>query len=304
CNAKLGWIGGFRGFGFYARAHERRCVARQATSPRQAAEQVEICITTQPSEAEVRLKVPVHITTRQLKKRLWKELTPHVRPGRLKLLLFGRVLADEEVLPVSAKQPQALQCHCLPHAVRNMGTDDNHKQDVMFKVVLVGPSGAGKTSILRRFLGLEFSEKTSPTLGVDAETKKLVVDESLRVTLRLWDSQGRRRKGDDAEHDLEAALYNGAVAVLLCADVSDPSSCEELARFLDLMDRHCRQDVIKGVVANKVDLRQDVTEVTAANDFATQHSMRYFEVSARTNEGVDAMFHDLVGQLIDAHHPT
>ncbi|CAE7665993.1 RAB18, partial [Symbiodinium necroappetens] len=84
----------------------------------------------------------------------------------------------------------------------------------------------------------------------------------------------------------------------------------ELSRFLDLMDRHCRPDVVKGVVANKaarlqVDLWKEPKEAAeAAKLFAKRHAMRYFEVSARTSEGVDAMFHDLVGQLIDAHHPT
>jgi len=235
----------------------------------------------------------INTSIKSVKKLLAKELA--VRPNRLLLLLFGREVGDEELLSL---QRTELCCKRLPRKVEDYaGTDC--KQDAVFKVVLAGAVGAGKTSILQRFLGADFSG-IMPTIGVDVETKKLLIDDSLRVTLRLWDSQGRLpgRHNGESLGDLAPSLYAGASLVLLCVAADNVDSCQELYDMHTEVKQH--SGAMIAIVVSKADLRCD-TVVEAAQRFARDKSCFYFEVSARTGKGVDTMFHQLAGQLLDAH---
>ncbi|CAL1171083.1 unnamed protein product [Cladocopium goreaui] len=234
----------------------------------------------------------VDSSVRHVKKLLAKELS--ARPSRLVLLLFGRELRDEELLSL---QRMDLYCKCLPHKVEDYSGSPDHKQDAMFKVVLAGATGAGKTSILRRFVeGVEPFGTTLPTLGVDVETKKLLIDDSVRVSLRLWDSQGSQTACGLEEGDL-ASLYAGASLVLLCIAMHEP--CQELSAMHLLAKSH--SEAVMAIVVNKADLKHNDQLVDTVRSFARDQSCFYFEVSARTGQGVDDMFHHLVGQLLDMH---
>eukprot|EP00435_Cladocopium_sp_Y103_P072202 s140_g39.t1 len=261
---------------------------------------VELCITVQPSDnsnnpRNVFFRVAVDSSVRHVKKLLAKELS--ARPNRLVLLLFGRELRDEERLSL---QSMDLYCKCLPRKVEDYSGSPDHKQDAMFKVVLAGATGAGKSSILRRFVeGAEPGITSSPTIGVDVETKKLLIDDSVRVTLRLWDSQGGQTACGLDQEDL-ASLYAGASLVLFCIAMDNYQSCQELSAMHLLAKSHSERAVM-AIVVNKADLKHNDQLADTARSFARDTSCFYFEVSARTGQGIDDMFHHLVGQLLDRY---
>lgn len=289
CDGPLGFIRGIRGFGIYARVHERRCTAAQAL--------VELHITLQPSDSSsnsrtVFLRVAADSSVRHVKKLLAKELS--ARPSRLILLLFGCELRDEEVLSL---QRMDLYCKCLPHKVEDYSGSPDHKQDAMFKVVLAGATAAGKSSILRRFVEGVEPGSTSPTIGVDVETKKLLIDDSVRVSLRLWDSQGSQTACGLEEGDLRASLYAGASLVLWCIAMDGSPHCQEELSAMHLLAKSHSERAMIAIA----DLKHNDQLVDTARSFARDQSCFYFEVSARTGQGIHDMFHHLAGQLLDMH---
>jgi small GTP-binding protein len=134
-----------------------------------------------------------------------------------------------------------------------MNSDDDY--DLIFKVVLIGDSGVGKSNILTRYLKDEFSLNTKTTVGVEFGTKKLEVDE-LKVKAQIWDTAGQERY-----KSITSAYYKGSKGALLVYDITKRSTFENVDRWLEEFRRNCDADISIILVGNKCDLEKD-REVT------------------------------------------
>eukprot|EP00930_Biecheleria_cincta_P098790 TRINITY_DN90438_c0_g1_i1.p1 TRINITY_DN90438_c0_g1~~TRINITY_DN90438_c0_g1_i1.p1 ORF type:complete len:320 (-),score=44.18 TRINITY_DN90438_c0_g1_i1:65-1024(-) len=309
CGERLGWIAGIRGFGVRARAHDRRCAARHGSDHAASSDptdpgQLQVCILERQNDSTMELSMPAKATVRQVKKRIARERIPRTAPKRIKLLLFGRALCDDEVLTdllPSLTCSATLDLVCLPCSVTTIASGETRRQHVTCTLLLAGSRSVGKTSILRRFLDNSFAECSTPTLGVDIRSKMLLVDEEVSVKLNVWDSEGRQRSYSGATADT-ASLYRRAAAVVLCFDVADSGSFDEVPYFLDTCSQLCCQGTIMCLAGNKVDkngLRQISEEWESA--FAKEARLPYFEMFAQSGHGVEAMFHETIRLLVDRH---
>lgn len=202
--------------------------------------------------------------------------------------------------------------------------EEREEREFVFKVVVVGEYGVGKTSLVRRLatvpklqppvfpLAGEFCPPVTPTVGTDFFSRVVRdVAGGKHVRLQFWDTAGLERYA--AVH---AATYRNASAALLVFDVSDARSLEKIfATHLPAALRHCPELAHRGVVvvANKSDLfsapKEDASAgggVVAPDDvrsrlLATLPSAHYCEVSARTNAGVEELLRLLCRVLLDAH---
>mmetsp|Transcript_15685 Transcript_15685/g.43886 ORF Transcript_15685/g.43886 Transcript_15685/m.43886 type:complete len:203 (-) Transcript_15685:57-665(-) len=167
--------------------------------------------------------------------------------------------------------------------------------DHLFKLLLVGDSGVGKSSLLLRFTSDSFEDLT-PTIGVDFKVKYVTL-EGKRLKLTVWDTAGQERF-----RTLTSSYYRGAQGIIFAYDVTRRETFESLT---DIWLREVEMystvaDAIKMVVANKVDLESD-REVSYQEgaDFARANGCLFVETSAKANLAVGQAFEELVLKVLE-----
>ncbi|KAK8169679.1 GTP-binding protein yptV5 [Phyllosticta citrichinensis] len=120
--------------------------------------------------------------------------------------------------------------------------------DLEAKIVVLGSQGVGKTSLVHRYVKNNFANTTS-TVGASFLTKKVVdIDTSTVVRLQIWDTAGQERY-----RSISKLYYRGANAAVLCYDITDPKSFEEMGRWLLELKKNLGDDIILHVVGTKSD---------------------------------------------------
>jgi small GTP-binding protein len=154
----------------------------------------------------------------------------------------------------------------------------------LFKIVTVGSSAVGKTSIIIRYTTGKFREYYAPTLGADFSVKAMDIGEN-KVKLQIWDLGSQDFLGH-----VRAGYYHGARGVVYMFDVTRPKSLEELWAWKKEVDSQLR-GVKALVVANKTDLDKDrMVSREEGEEFAKKFLADYMEASVKLNKGVDDTF--------------
>ncbi|XP_049797186.1 ras-related protein Rab-18-like isoform X2 [Schistocerca nitens] len=164
------------------------------------------------------------------------------------------------------------------------------------KILIIGESGVGKSSLLLRFTDDNFDPDQPLTIGVDFRHKKLKVNGNW-VKLAIWDTAGQERF-----RTLTPSYYRDAQGAILVYDISNRTSFDRLETWLNELDLYSnRQNIVKMVVGNKIDVEQERREVTKEEglSFARRHATLFIESSAKTREGVQMAFEDLVQKIIE-----
>lgn len=181
------------------------------------------------------------------------------------------------------------------------------RADATIKVLLIGDSGVGKSSLLMSFTTGTFDEGICATIGIDFKVKRVdVLDaEGSRKTvhMQLWDTAGQERF-----RTLTSSYYRGAHAVALVYDVNAPDTFSGLTKWLDEANSYCRADalddhVVYLLIGNKMDLsgsedNMAVSKATALR-FAQQHNMLFAITSAKTKQGVAQAFDEVARNVYD-----
>jgi Ras-related protein Rab-18 len=167
------------------------------------------------------------------------------------------------------------------------------------KVLLLGQSGVGKSSLMLRFADGTFNAEQASTIGVDFRVKEVQVDDEKCLKLQVWDTAGQERF-----RTLTKSYYRGAAAIIFVHDVTSPSTLENVQQWMDEADAYCAgRDVVKLLVSNKIDaLPSDDSAAArdAAQAFARTHRMLHFFCSAKTNEGVQAAFAEVAARIAES----
>lgn len=167
--------------------------------------------------------------------------------------------------------------------------------DYLFKLLMIGDSGVGKSTLLLRFTSDNF-EDLSPTIGVDFKVKYVTLG-GKKLKLAIWDTAGQERF-----RTLTGSYYRGAQGIIMVYDVTRRETFTNLsdiwAKEIDLYSTN--QDCIKMLVGNKVDKESEraVTKKEAV-DFARQYGCLYTECSAKTRVNVEQCFEELVMKILD-----
>mmetsp|Transcript_76882 Transcript_76882/g.213607 ORF Transcript_76882/g.213607 Transcript_76882/m.213607 type:complete len:203 (+) Transcript_76882:113-721(+) len=166
--------------------------------------------------------------------------------------------------------------------------------DHLFKLLIIGDSGVGKSSILLRFCDDEFNEKQASTIGVDFKTKFMQL-RGKKLKLALWDTAGQERF-----RTLTSSYYRGAQGVILCYDCSQRATFEHVKFWQDEVRKYStNQDAILMLVANKVDLPEPQVTRQEGEEFAFANSMMFIETSAKTRQGIVSAFEEVVFKILD-----
>ncbi|XP_067225072.1 ras-related protein Rab-18a isoform X2 [Chanodichthys erythropterus] len=138
------------------------------------------------------------------------------------------------------------------------------------KILIIGESGVGKSSLLLRFTDDTFDPEIGATIGVDFKVKTLAVDGN-RAKLAIWDTAGQERF-----RTLTPSYYRGAQGVILVYDVTRRETFAKLDNWLNELDTYCtRNDLVKMLVGNKIDKEDRELERDEGLKFARKHSMLF-----------------------------
>ncbi|OHT00751.1 Ras family protein [Tritrichomonas foetus] len=158
-------------------------------------------------------------------------------------------------------------------------------QPLQFKFIVIGCSGAGKTSIVRRLVDNKFVKGTQSTVGIEYFTHITTI-EGRTIKMMIWDTAGQERF-----YTIAKAYFRSALGVVLVFDITDRKSFDQLPRWLRdarmEADPHC--SVI--LVGNKTDLAANrVVSKEEAEEFARSHELTYIETSAAENVCIEEVF--------------
>ena len=175
---------------------------------------------------------------------------------------------------------------------------ENGDIDHVFKILLIGDSGVGKSSILLQFTDGHFNENLSSTIGVDFRIKVIELDDlNKKVKATIWDTAGQERF-----RTLTKAYYRGAQGVCFVYDVSRPESFEQLNEWLKELEMYAADGgeyLVKALLGNKIDTKQVVDDAEAIR-FAEAHDMLFLKSSAKTREGINNFFEELIRKILDS----
>jgi len=166
--------------------------------------------------------------------------------------------------------------------------------DYLFKLVLIGDSGVGKSCLLLRFADDNFTDSYISTIGVDFRFRTITIDDKT-VKLQIWDTAGQERF-----RTITSAYYRGADGIIMVYDVTSAESFDHVEEWLSEVDRYANESTSKLLVGNKADLIEEkqVPEETAQG-FSEKLQIPFLETSAKTATNVDTAFLTMAKELID-----
>ena len=166
-------------------------------------------------------------------------------------------------------------------------SDDDY--DFLFKIVLIGDSGVGKSNLLSRFTRNEFNLESKTTIGVEFATRSILADSKL-IKAQIWDTAGQERY-----RAITSAYYRGAVGALLVFDISKSSSFENIEKWLKELKEHADPKMVVMLVGNKSDLRHlRAVKTEDATSFAEKNGLAFIETSALDSSNVEVAFQRII----------
>ncbi|WOL14663.1 ras-related protein Rab11D isoform X2 [Canna indica] len=164
--------------------------------------------------------------------------------------------------------------------------------DYLFKLVLIGDSGVGKSNLLSRFTRNEFNLESKSTIGVEFATRSISVDGKV-LKAQIWDTAGQERY-----RAITSAYYRGAVGALLVYDVTRRTTFENAARWLRELRDHTDPNIVVMLIGNKSDLRHLIAVPTEdGKAFAEMECLYFMETSALESTNVENAFAEVLTHI-------
>jgi len=178
-------------------------------------------------------------------------------------------------------------------AVNNTGTrqpgkNPNADYDHLFKLLLIGDSGVGKSSLLLRFADNTFSDSFIATIGVDFKIRTIDIN-GAQVKLQIWDTAGQERF-----RTITSSYYRGAHGIIVVYDITNPDSFQNVRKWLQEINRYASENVQKILVGNKADLVSErKVSYEDAKELADELGVNFLETSAKNASNVELAFENM-----------
>ncbi len=164
--------------------------------------------------------------------------------------------------------------------------------DYLFKILIIGDSGVGKSCILLRFAEDTFTESYISTIGVDFKIKT-IEQEGKHIKLQIWDTAGQERF-----RTITSSYYRGAHGIIVVYDVCDIESFNNVKQWLREINRYGSEGVNIILVGNKCDMKSKrVVSTESGKEYADSIGIDFMETSAKKNENIDEIFMKLTSLI-------
>ena len=182
-----------------------------------------------------------------------------------------------------------------------MRLDSDEKKAIPCKVVLIGESGVGKTSIITQFIDQTFQEDIQSTTGGTFSTKSVVCDGGKVLKFEIWDTAGQEKY-----RSLTTMFYKDANAAVMVYDVTRADSFEEIKNYWsNQIKDNSPENIILAIAANKSDLiEQETVDEGEARNFAKELNAIFVTTSAKSSEGINSLFEEIAKKYSGATNIT
>ncbi|EMS52256.1 GTP-binding protein YPTM2 [Triticum urartu] len=171
--------------------------------------------------------------------------------------------------------------------------------DYLFKLLLIGDSGVGKSCLLLRFADDSYLDSYISTIGVDFKIRTVEQD-GKTIKLQIWDTAGQERF-----RTITSSYYRGAHGIIIVYDVTDQDSFNNVKQWLNEIDRYASENVNKLLVGNKCDLADKrAVSYETAKAFADEIGIPFMETSAKNALNVEQAFMAMAASIKDRFGPT
>lgn len=165
---------------------------------------------------------------------------------------------------------------------------------VSYKIVILGQSSVGKSSIVTRFIHDRFDEFQESTIGA-AFFSKVIENEGKSVKFDIWDTAGQERY-----RSLAPMYYRGAKFALVVMDITQGDSLISAKYWIEELQRNSDNNSNVMLVGNKSDMESErEISIEDAEYFSKEYDISYIEVSAKTGSNIDNIFENIYKQLIE-----
>jgi len=162
----------------------------------------------------------------------------------------------------------------------------------LYKVVVTGDSGVGKTNIISRFTSNEFNIENKATIGVEFGHAELTVNDT-KVKVQIWDTAGQERF-----RAVTRGYYRGAVGALMVYDITKAQTFKNVEKWMQELREYADPDIAIMLVGNKSDLKSNREVATEdAKAFAKKNGLLYIEASALDGENIKEAFQQTVNAI-------
>ena len=175
--------------------------------------------------------------------------------------------------------------------------DNEELSEMIFKIILVGDQGSGKTNILSKYINNKFEESSKTTVGVELSTKSFKINNNI-VKAQIWDTAGQERF-----KSLTKAYYKGAFGALVVYDISNKFSFDNTDKWISDLRASADEKTSIILIGNKNDLeeRREVSKELGENK-AKSFEVAFMETSAKTGDNIEAAFKSLVDDVYNKFH--
>jgi len=168
--------------------------------------------------------------------------------------------------------------------------------DYQFRIIVIGDSMVGKTSLIRSFVDGKFSNISDPTVGVDFFTRIIDIGGGVKIKLQIWDSAGQEKF-----RSITKSYYRNSVGVVFVYDITNQSTFAHLVDWIEEAKNHIEHgNASFVVVGHKVDASAArAVSAVEGQAFADFHGARFIEASARTGSNIDDVFVTVAHDIYD-----
>ena len=157
------------------------------------------------------------------------------------------------------------------------------------KLVLLGESGAGKTSIVHRYVNNKYNEENPPTIGASFLSKVVELPNDQSIKLQIWDTAGQERY-----RSLASMYYKDAAAAILVYDTTSMKSFEGIKYWVNELRSNIPNQITIAIAANKSDLlEKEEVDLSIGQAFAKDNNAIFKQTSAKNNTGIAELFNDI-----------
>ena len=161
---------------------------------------------------------------------------------------------------------------------------------IILKILILGDSGVGKTSILIKYINNKFDESHIATIGVDYMDKTIKY-KNINIKLQIWDTSGQEKFRSIARN-----FYRNSDAIFIVFDLNNKDTYDSIKQWINDVEEYC-PNIKKILLGNKSDLEKNVSEEIIKN-FAKENNLQYFETSAKNGTNIKEAFKAMVDLLL------